>query len=613
VAYNKDRKPDGWCNIKENRESAASNCKTKTEYSKNYPGCYKISDKNEIAGFFVKYNWLNRIAPNKKWTENNIIEEIKKFSTVDEFRSSGSGAYIAAINQGIYKKVTKDLIRKSKLKWTLDTLLEEANKYETLEDFRHNSNAAYSTASAQGILSEITKNLIRRYNFPYSKSDCEKLALPYTNRQKFAKENSGAYSAMVDNKWVNELTKHFIKPKANNYKWTIPKSIEEAKKYKTKGSFGKCSGAYECLRKNNLLDTLTHWEETHTNLSRIIYSYEFEDNSVYVGLTYDIKKRQINRDSCERDAVTKYIKKTGLTPKRNILTEYVPNMEAQELEHYYIEKYKNEGWDVLNTAKGGGLGGDTLIWNKKKCLEAAKNCNNRTDFYNTYCGAYNSAVNKGWIEECLSIIPNKSNEIYWDYNMCKEEALKYNIIKDFYQNNNSVYKKIRKNKWFELLTHLEPTLNNNGYPQGHWNKKENRIVMAKESISRTDYHDKSYQAYGISRNTIGELDEFEITFKWDIKKITSEKLRNANLGKRQSQLTKDKRSKNLKGKRAIKIIQLSLEGKIINKWTGILETQKQLKITNISSALTGRQKSAGGFIWKYAQDYEISPTQTCFS
>ena len=60
---------------------------------------------------------------------------------------------------------------------------------------------------------------------------------------------------------------------------------------------------------------------------------------------------------------------------------------------------------------------------------------------------------------------------------------------------------------------------------------------------------------------------------------------------------------NNKGKCKRKIIQLSLENKFINVWNSIKDAEKKLNISNISACCRYIQKTAGGFIWMYEEDY----------
>jgi len=87
------------------------------------------------------------------------------------------------------------------------------------------------------------------------------------------------------------------------------------------------------------------------------------------------------------------------------------------------------------------------------------------------------------------------------------------------------------------------------------------------------------------------------------RKIRSEQ----NLGKKLSVEHKNKiglsNSKSLKGKRRFDkmkhILQLDLNKNLIREWDNIMDTQKILKINNISAVLNNRQKTAGGFIWRF--------------
>ena len=86
---------------------------------------------------------------------------------------------------------------------------------------------------------------------------------------------------------------------------------------------------------------------------RCIYVYKFPDNFAYIGLTYNLEKRNINRKTQLNDAVTKHINETNLKPKIKQLTGYISTKEASLLKDKYIEIYRNKGWNILNKTKGG--------------------------------------------------------------------------------------------------------------------------------------------------------------------------------------------------------------------------------------------------------------------
>lgn len=78
-----------------------------------------------------------------------------------------------------------------------------------------------------------------------------------------------------------------------------------------------------------------------------------------------------------------------------------------------------------------------------------------------------------------------------------------------------------------------------------------------------------------------------------ISSITKEKLRQANLGKKLSQGTKDKLSK--------AVYKLNLDGDILATYKSIAKAGDDTGASKgaISNVCIGRQKTAGGFKWKY--------------
>lgn len=66
--------------------------------------------------------------------------------------------------------------------------------------------------------------------------------------------------------------------------------------------------------------------------------------------------------------------------------------------------------------------------------------------------------------------------------------------------------------------------------------------------------------------------------------------------KRQIEITRAKTKK--------KIIQYTKNNQFIKKWDGIIDASKELGISksNIIMCAKGKYKTAGNFIWKYAED-----------
>jgi len=117
-----------------------------------------------------------------------------------------------------------------------------------------------------------------------------------------------------------------------------------------------------------LVDLLEIGDSKRVPKDRIVYAYTFpEQNLAYIGLTGDEKKRAASHKSLKAQkttAVSRYIRETGLDPKYKIVSKtednpsgWVDENTAKDLECKYMEEYKANGWQLLNLAPCGSLGG----------------------------------------------------------------------------------------------------------------------------------------------------------------------------------------------------------------------------------------------------------------
>lgn len=240
--------------------------------------------------------------------------------------------------------------------------LEEAKKYPTRVGLKKGNNTVYKKLTERGWLQEAFENTpmqIKPVGY-WSKERCVEEALKYTHRSDFEKHSKSAYGKAVKQKWISEICEH-----------------------------------------------MTRIGNKHM---RCVYVYEFSDNSVYIGLTYNIDQRQIDRDNNKNDQVTKYKNKTGLEPIRKQLTDYINADEAAKLEIYYINKYKENGWNVLNVAIGGSLGGGEPKWTYEHCKNTIIKYEYVEDFSKDNYRMYISIKHKNWIE-LLNLLQSRSNNI----------------------------------------------------------------------------------------------------------------------------------------------------------------------------------------------------------
>ena len=240
-------------------------------------------------------------------------------------------------------------------KWTKEKCQEESLKYESKFEYQKKSGSSYNSAYNNGWLNDICSHMKRpkSYNFKWTKEKCQEEALKYNRRIDFFNENPGVYSKCQKNNWLDDFCSHMISKKLRNY-WTKEKCINESLKYKSKIEFSIYSSrAYQLCLQNNWLILCNHLIQGDL-YNRCIYAYEFSDNFVYIGLTFNLNVRHSYH--MKSGSVYEHIKKTNFQPNKIQLTDYIDVEESKIKEGEYLQIYINDGWNVLNKNKTGGIG-----------------------------------------------------------------------------------------------------------------------------------------------------------------------------------------------------------------------------------------------------------------
>ena len=124
--------------------------------------------------------------------------------------------------------------------------------------------------------------------------------------------------------------------------------------------FNKNRHIHAKIYRENWVELLSHMRRLASSYFRTIYAYEFKElNSVYVGLTYDIKVR--NKDHHIKGTLYDFTKEHNIDSFEPIvLEENIKYDKAGEVEDFYINQYRKNGWNLINKAKAGSLGGNIL-------------------------------------------------------------------------------------------------------------------------------------------------------------------------------------------------------------------------------------------------------------
>lgn len=429
--------------------------------------------------------------------------------------------------------------------WTKELAKKEADKYDNLKDFLKYSKPTYHALKRYGWFDELTSHMSKERDKKWTKDLIHDIAKKYNTKVEFLKGDNGAYQAAKKYGWLEDVTSHMIP----DFRWTKDLVRLEAEKYKNKRDFRKFSErAYNAaLDKGWMDDVSQHMEPLGNLFKRMIYVLEFPDQSVYVGLTLDLERRT-KEHRISDTAASRYQKESGLEPiMKSITTDYVDKNTAAKLENDIIEKYRSEGWKILNIAKAGGLGGgaermwtpdsvkkeaekyDKLldfrtnspsaylaakrygwqdsysflsrpkIWTKEETHQEALKYENRAAFQKNSSNAYQFAKRRGWLDDICSHMEYRGG-IQWDKESVKKESLKYSTISDFITKGKGAYNSAKRNGWLDDVTkHMV-----DGRTK-YWTPERTKEEASKYK-TRTEFAKGNQSAYNVA-NKNGWLDE----------------------------------------------------------------------------------------------------------
>lgn len=366
--------------------------------------------------------------------------------------------------------------------------------------------------------------------------------------------------------------------------WTKERCYEEALKWNTRSKYQEMSeSSYRAALSKGFLDEIcSHMETPGHKYSRFVYVFEFEDKHAYIGLTFNIKHRELGHLRKKDSGVYKHIQETNSKYYlRNVSGVPIPNEEAQELEHLTKLEYISNGWTILNkgiTGKGkGSLGGYKIIWSLDSyeiCKEEALKYKGRWEFGSNSAGAYQCARKYGWLDDiCSHMVQTIKPSGYWmNKERCYNEALKYKSRAEFCDNSNGAYESVKRNGWEEDICdsiYGERTTK----PSGYWTKERCYEESLKYKYKK-DFKDLSAGAFN-SADKNGWLEEL----------CSNMEMNSYNCNRKP-------------------VLQYSLKGEFIKEWESIHAPSVKLNIhiSSVFKCCRGEIKTGGGFIWRYKTD-----------
>jgi len=331
----------------------------------------------------------------------------------------------------------------------------------------------------------------RKPNGYWTYQRCKEESSKYKTRREF-RINSTSYIACVKHKWLDDFFP-IKKQKPRGY-WTYDRCKEESLKYKTRKEFYEnSSSAYDVSYKNGWIDLFClHMTKLGNTHKRCVYIWEFDDHSVYVGITCNYNRRIY--DHITKPNLPVYIHLKNHKGFCKQLTEYLSIDIVGKIENDYIELYRRNGWWVLNKAKGGSLGGNTRKWTYEKCKNVALKCKTKKELIEKYNTVSIKIRKNKWFELIEHFIESRKPNGYWTYDRCKKLALECQTKKEMNEKFRQPYDVICKNKWFELIEHFTELIKPNGYWTYDICKK-----LALECQTKKEMNEKYKQSYNIIR------------------------------------------------------------------------------------------------------------------
>jgi cytochrome c553/predicted GIY-YIG superfamily endonuclease len=331
----------------------AKQYQTKTEFLKASSGGYDAAMQrgkefyNDITSHMIDGH-----AKPRKYGDETLKELISNYTSLSDFRNEHPGAYDAILKkpEDVRNELYKNLTQRKKTP-SQDEIINISKKYSKLKDFWDNDSLTAKTAKKYGedFYKTITSHMTRMRRENLTDDDLINIAKHYDDLTDFYTKEPSVYSLINQRKLQQVATNHMNKDIVH---WTKQDLIDKSKDYKNLRDFRSnyenlYAWALTNVSEKERKEIFSHFKPLGNLRKRLIYSFEFPDKSVYVGLTFDSDGLYKQHQKSITSAVNKYGKETGLTPTFNLLTEYVSDEEAVKMEYEYVNQYDNVNGNFL--------------------------------------------------------------------------------------------------------------------------------------------------------------------------------------------------------------------------------------------------------------------------
>jgi len=435
---------------KEKCHEVALLCSSRIEFNNKYSSAYVKCVKNKWL-----YDICNHmiIIKNKTgyWNKEKCHEVALKYTTRSDFKSKKSHIYRISCDNNWLDEICSHMIivKQPNGYWTKERCHDKSLLCNSRREFSINYSTAYSISRKNNWLDDICIHMSEKQKPKgyWTKEKCLEISILCKDKIEFMNNHYDAYKASLKLNCLDEICSHMIIGRQPNDYWTKERCHEDALKYTTKSEWIKKSNvAYLKCNKNKWLnDVCSHMTTTINKSDRIIYSFEFEDKSIYIGLTCNIKTRynqHLNKNT--NSSVIEYINKTKITPIFNELTDFIPYEQAQEMEIIFIEYYRKLNYNILNKVKGGNLGGSNRKLNYDYCKKISLKYNTIYELSHNKRTIYNFSKKNNWLDD---FYPNEK----CNFDTCKIITSKFKNRSELKNKNHKIYRICKKNNWLDIF------------------------------------------------------------------------------------------------------------------------------------------------------------------
>jgi len=406
----------------------------------------------------------------RKWTYEKVLESAKNYNHIFDWELGDRNAYRTAKRYGYFKEATAHMTKKVRkvftIKYSDEDILQIALKFNTPKEWYSNSPSTYSIAHQRNLIGKATAHMDRQIKEAgyYTEDRVRRSALKFTSTAEWIKNEPKFYAAAYRQGLMGKTATHLKNPKPitshfkrqpTKLKFTKEEIISAAKKFNTRKEWNdndpkNYSFAYH---HGFLEECCMHMERLGSMSHRCIYFIKIPvEMSVYVGLTFNYKKRMVEHLNSERfKKILRLYGKESVQPEQ--VTDYLDKESAANMERYYINLMKEQGWKILNRTKGGGLGGKQTKWTEETILKNILKYNSYKEWMKSETGAYAAALDLNIIKKIDKILPRTHGSFkFWTQEKAEVEAKGWKTKSEFRKNAVGAYEALKKYNVFKEAT-----------------------------------------------------------------------------------------------------------------------------------------------------------------